>query len=381
MLIRKGHKFRLKVKRERVRTALAQAGGCSRFVWNRALGFQKERLDNKEKLLSYSEMARRLVLWKKEEETSFLQDVPSQPLQQTLMQLDRALRDSLSKKSNKRFPRFKRKYRGDTFVCPQGVKVEGNKVFLPKIGWVKFWKSQEIVGTIKNVTISQKGQDWFISFQTEQEVPEPCHSSTSIVGIDVGIIRFATLSNGEFYLPLNSFKKLEDKLAKEQRKLSLKQKGSNNWKKQKAKVASIHRKIANARLDYLHKLSTEICKTCAIVCIEDLKVSQMTSATGDTGNTKGKTQLNKSILDQGWGEFKRLLHYKLKWNGGQLVLVDPRNTSRTCPICGYISKDNRKSQSKFHCLSCEHQENADLVAAKNILALGHSVLACKPHVA
>ncbi len=322
-----------------------------------------------------------LVQWKKQEDTEWLKEIHSQVLQQVLMQLDQAFKDAFSKNNPKKLPRFKKKGQGGSFRYPQGFKVDDDKVFLPKIGWVRFCKSREMEGVLKNITISERGDKWFISFGIEKEVPDAIvYTSSSSIGIDLGITRFATLSNGEYYEPLNVFRRIEKQLAKEQRSLARKVRGSNNWKKQKRVMGRLHTRIANIRQDFLHKLSTILSKSHAIVFMEKLLVANMSKSARGTlenpgTNVAAKSGLNKSILDQGWFEFRRLLAYKLEWLGGRLMLVNPKNTSRTCPVCKYISKENRKTQARFKCIECGYQENADLVAANNILALGHSVLA------
>ncbi|MGK0289403.1 MAG: putative transposase, partial [bacterium] len=263
MIIRKAFKFRLKPNKKQVEKFF-QFAGCNRFVWNKALALNKENLDKKEKIFSYNKMSSLLTSWKKLEETSFLKETHSQPLQQTLKNLDTAFKDFFSKK--KGFPHFKKRGVYKSFSYPQNVTVNGNHTFLlPKVGKVKFIKSREIEGLIKNSTVSLHAGNWYVSFQTKFEVKEPKHSSSSQVGIDLGITRFATLSNGDFLKPLNSFKKLEKKLAKEQIKLAKKTKFSKKWKKQKAKITKIHSKIANARNDYLHKISYFISKNHAMI--------------------------------------------------------------------------------------------------------------------
>jgi len=361
---------------------MAQTAGCCRLVWNKALALQKELLEQGGSCLSYYKLAPLLVEWKKEDGLFFLNKVHSQPLQQTLMDLDRAVKDAFSKESAKKFPRFKKKGTStDSFRYPQGFKFDGNKVFLPKIGWVKFFKSREIIGTPKNITVSKRGGKWFFSVQVEQEITTPVHPSGSAIGIDVGIARFATFSDGDFIKPRNSFKSLEQKLAREQRSLARKIRRSNNWKKQKAKINRLHRKISDARNDFLQKESTKISKNHALIVLENLKVGNMSASAKGTIEEPGKSVaaksgLNKSILDQGWYAFRRMLEYKQEWNGGLTVLINPKNTSRKCPVCDTIDKENRKTQSEFKCVKCGHAGNADHIAAQNILAAGHAVLAC-----
>ena len=367
MLIRKARKYRIKV-RPKQEELFARFAGCQRFVWNHFLELQQSRLNQDLYCLSYADMCKELAILKKSEKTAFLKEVHSQTLQQTLKDLDRALKDAFAKK--KKFPKFKKRGYNDSFRFPQGAHMKDSRLYLPKMGWFCFYCSGSIDGTLKNVTVSRRGTHWFVSIQTEQELIKPSHPSTTRVGIDMGIARFATLSTGQYFLPANHFSRLELKLAKEQRKLSRKVKFSNNWKKQKLRVLKIHRQIADARSDYLHKISTEISKNHAMVVMEDLKVQKMSSSTGNR-------RLNKKILDQGWYEFRRQLEYKLLWRGGLVMFVDPCNTSRTCPYCRHISSENRKSQAHFECVQCGFSQHADLVAACNILmAVGHTVSAC-----
>ena len=243
-------------------------------------------------------------------------------------------------------------------------------------------ESREVLGTVKNVTVSGKQGKWFVSIQTGREVETPVHPSAAIVGIDLGIARLATLSDGSHVAPLNSFKRQENALAKAQRLMGRKQKFGKNWKKAKSKVQKIHARIGNARRDHLHKTTTAISKNHAVVVVEDLQVGNMSkSAAGTTDqpgrNVNAKSGLNRSILDQGWFEFRRQLEYKQAWRGGELLAVPPRNTSRTCPACGHVAAENRQTQAQFACVQCGFAENADLVGAINLLRAGHARLACE----
>jgi putative transposase len=246
---------------------------------------------------------------------------------------------------------------------------------------VKFFKSCEVVGKPRNVTVKREVTGWFVSIQVEQEVAEPVHSSTSMVGIDRGIAKLAMLSDGSSYQSRHSYRALEEKLAKAQRQLKRKTKFSSNWKKQQSRIGQIHHKIANCRKDRLHWIANDISKNHAIVVLEDLKVVNMSkSAKGDLENpgknVKAKSGLNKSILDQGWSMFAGMLEYKQKWRGGEVFYVSPHHTSQTCPKCQHREKANRKSQAEFACKACGYTNNADWVGAINILARGHRVLAC-----
>jgi putative transposase len=197
----------------------------------------------------------------------------------------------------------------------------------------------------------------------------------------MGIVRFATLSDGSFIAPLGSFKKHETRLRRYQRKMSRKVKFSKNWQKAKRKVQKIYIRIGNARKDFLHKATTEISKNHAMVAIEDLQVRNMSKSSAGTTEAPGKnvaqkSGLNKAILDQGWFEFRRQLEYKLNWRGGILIPVPAHYTSQTCPACGHVARENRQTQALFACVNCRHEENADVVGAMNVLARGHRVAAC-----
>lgn len=380
MEVRKAYKFRLQPNVEQ-KQKIAQTAGCVRLVWNRSLAEIRSSLDAKAGYKGYVALANEMKTWKSHENTSFLKLVHSQPLQQTLKDLDLATRAGFKKE--KGFPKFKKKSSGnDSFRYPQGVKVENRKIWLPKIGWVKFRKSQTIEGKIKNATVSKRAGCWYVAVQVEIELPTPVHPNKDHeVGIDLGIARFASLTDGNILTPLNSYRKNEKRLAKAQRELSRKKKGSNNRDKAKWKVQRLHKRIADSRLDYLHKSTTWIAKNHGKVILEDLQVSGMSRSAKGTKenpgrNVKAKSGLNKSILDQGWFEFKRQLGYKLEWLGGELVLVSPRYTSQKCFACGHVSKENRKTQSCFSCEECGHTDNADANAALNILAAGRAVSAC-----
>ena len=373
------YRFELKTTGEQQRNMRRFAGSC-RFVFNKALAMQQERYKAGEKKLGYASLCKSLTEWKAQPETLWLSETPSQALQQTLKNLERAYKNFFEKRAD--FPKFKKKGQSDSFRYPQGVKLDqGNsRIFLPKLGWLRYRNSRDVLGEVKNATVSQSCGKWFVSIQTEREVEQPLPSGEA-VGIDMGIARFATLSDGSYIEPLHSFKKHQQRLAKYQRRMSRKVKFSNNWKKAKARVQRIHSRIANARKDFLHKASSQISQNHAMIVIEDLQVRNMSkSVRGDSEQpgkmVKQKSGLNRAILDQGWGEFRRQLEYKAAWNGGFVVAVPPQYTSQTCPCCGHVSRDNRQTQAKFACVECGFEANADHVGAINILARGHRVLAC-----
>ena len=381
------YRFELKTNGEQQRLMRRFAGSC-RFVFNKALALQQDRHKAGEHKLGYAALCKALTEWKTQPQTLWLNETPSQSLQQALKNLERAYKNFFEKRAD--FPRFKKKGQSDSFRYPQGIKLDqGNsRVFLPKLGWLRYRNSRDVLGEVKNATVSLSGSKWFVSIQTEREVDQPLPNGEA-VGIDMGIARFATMAttngsggyHGSCLEPLNSFKKHQQRLARYQRAMSRKVKFSNNWKKAKAHVQRIHTRIANARKDFLHKASCQISQNHAMIALEDLQVRNMSkSAKGNSEQhgkqVKQKSGLNRSILDQGWAEFRTQLEYKATWNGGFVVAVPPQYTSQTCPCCGHVSKDNRQTQAKFECVECGFEENADVVGAINILARGHRVLAC-----
>ena len=373
MIIRKAFKYRLKTKSSTAEI-LNRYAGCCRFVWNKALALQKARLAAGEGCLSYSKLAALLPEWKVE--YPFLKEAPSQALQQILMNLGRAINEAFDKKNPKRFPVFKKKGVNDSFRIPQGFEVNGQAIMIPKVGWIGYRNSRKIEGLPKNLTISSEAGECYVSIQVEIHLQElPVHESTSITGADVGVNRFAALSDGSWIDPINSLKRSEEKLARLQRKLAGQKKFSRNWQKTKKKIQKLHHQIANQRKDHLHKASCDIGKNHAMVVMEDLKVKNMTASAKGTVEQPGrrvrqKAGLNKAILDQGWSEFQRQIGYKLDWRGGLLVLVNPAYTSQTCSECDHVAKENRSTQAGFRCMKCGHSENADTNAAKNIKAAG-----------
>lgn len=383
-VIRKAYKFILEP--DNTQEALLRVMcGHSRFIWNKALYHTDIMYRFGLGVPRYESMSKWITAWKKLDGYEFLSHAYTDNLQQKVKDLDIAWKRFFDKSLEAEKPRFKRKGQRDSirFVnFNKYCKLDNRRVKLPnKLGWMKFRKSRKIEGAIKNCTVSFHNGKWHISFQTEQVVARPKHSSNSAVGVDMGIAKFITLSNGEHKAPMSPFRHYQIKLAKAQRTLAKKKKFSNNWKKQKTRVNKIHTKIANIRNDFLHKTSTELSKSHAMIAIEDLKVSNMSrSAKGDSDNhgknVKAKSGLNKSILDQGWYEFRRQLEYKQAWSGGIVVAVAPHYTSQTCPSCQHVSGDNRKTQSSFKCVECSYENNADIVGAINVLARGHRVLAC-----
>ncbi|QXX86246.1 transposase [Acinetobacter lwoffii] len=410
MKINKAYKFRLEPNAEQ-ELVLNKLLGSARFVWNQILAVSFEMLANNERINKVN-LVNKIPELRKKPECAFLENSSNGvSLQQKVRDLGDAWGKFFNKKEQAKLkqkpfrtkkpqffklsdggevqlrplmPRFKKKSDGyDSIRIVQFGRycwVKGNQVKLPNdIGVVKFRKSQNIVGEIKNVTISKHVGKWYVSFGAENTVEAPVHPSKSAVGIDLGVKKLITTSSGQVFDPINSFKANQVKLARLQRKLRKKNKFSQNWKKLNLKINTLHHHIDNIRHDYLHKVTTTLSKNHAMIVVEDLKVANMSkSAKGSIEkkgkNVKAKSGLNKSILDQGWSMLVNMLVYKQQWRGGLLVKVDPKYTSQTCSSCGHVAKENRLTQANFSCVECSFGENADINASRNILAVGHTVL-------
>ncbi len=375
-------RFELMPTGEQARKMRQFAGAC-RFVYNKALAFQRENHEAGGKFIGKFAMKKCFTEWRNSAETPWLAESPRHPVDEAILDLDRAFQNFFAKRAD--FPKFKRKGKSaDSFRYPDPKQIrldrENGRISLPKPGFIRYRNSRMVLGDVRSVTVSSRCAKWHVSILTRREVEQPVPQG-SAVGVDVGIARFATLSDGTFIAPLASFKKHEQRLAKYQRRMARKVKSSSNWKKAKARVNRIHARIANARYDFLHKASNTISKNHAMIAVEDLQVRNVSrsakgSAEAPGCNVRAKSGLNKAILDQGWFEFRRQLEYKTAWRGGFFVAVPAANTSRTCPSCGHISAGNRKTQALFACVRCAHEANADHVGAINVLERGQRLLAC-----
>ncbi len=382
MIRRQGYHYRLKTTPALCR-ALAQYAGACRFVWNKVLAVNAGRYLAGVPRLTYYEAAWLLTQWRHSEEYGWLADVSIHALQHCLRDLERAYTNLLAGRTAP--PRLRKKFLSDSFRFPRDFQVHGHRVKLPKIGWMRFWKSREIEGAIKNVTIRRDGTHWTLAFQTEREVETPAHPSVSAIGIDLGIATFAALSDGTLYPPLNAYRRLQGKLVKAQQRAARKVTFSKNWQKCQTVIRRLHTTIARCRKDFLHKLSTTISKNHAMIVVEDLQIGHMSRSAQGTAEDPGrhvaqKAGLNKAILDQGWGMFRQMLEYKQLWRGGIVVAVNPCYTSQTCPQCGGVSAKNRLQQALFSCINCGYAAHTDVNAAQNILALGYRerLNACPP---
>jgi len=356
MLIQQGYKYRILPTKEQ-EESLLQCGGNARFLWNYALKINQDYYKETGKFKFYHELA--VLLPKLKEEYPFLKESFSQSLQTVLRQFDRALKDSFKK--GKGFPSFKKKMLlNDSFTCPQSWRLGKGFVFIPKIGEVKWIKHRAMKGKPKSITISQDGDKWYCSVLCEYTIPDKAKECNNVVGCDIGLKEFAVLSDGTVISNPRHIKKYENKLAKEQRKLSKKQKGSKNRFKQRLKVRKIHNKIRDTRKDFLHKISNSIAKNYDGIFVEDLNIKGMMK----------NHCLAKSIGDVSWSEFNRQLEYKCKWGFKYYLKIGRfEPTSKTCSNCGYV-QEMPLSKRIFDCPACGISIDRDLNASLNIRNIG-----------
>jgi putative transposase len=369
-VIQKTFSYRLKVT-ESEREQLAQYAGCARFVFNWGLAKIKKAFEAKAKIPSYADTTRQLTILKKAPETVWLADIHSQVLQQTLKDLEKGVKFFFTQRAKKRnvgFPCFKKKGIKDSFRYPQGIKGENGRVYLPKIGWLRYYDSRPIGGVIKQATIKRKGDHWYIHIVCEIPhviAPVAINPDTTI-GIDLGLTYFATLSNGQKIENPTYLKKELAKLRFAQRQLSRKKKGSSNRRKAAAHVAKLHERVSNKRKDFLHKVSTELVKNHDTLAVEHLSIAGMIR----------NRRLARAIADVGWAQFVDFLKYKATWFGKRVVQVGRfLPTSKQCSSCDQL-QEMPLCVRRYACKSCGLDLDRDLNASINIRAAGLAVLAC-----
>jgi putative transposase len=260
------------------------------------------------------------------------------------------------------------------------------RVRLQGVGHVKVNQHRPVAGRVKTVSVKREGRKWFVVLTTEQDQPEPLPATGSVVGIDLGIATFLADSNGGFVPNPRHGRHAAAKLESAQQALSRfprvrRDKRTRNHQRAVEKVAKLHGKVRRQRLDHAHKTALGLVRVHDFIAHEDLKIRNMTRSpaakpdpdqpgTFLPNGSAAKAGLNRSISDAGWGVFLTILHVKAESAGREVIAVDPRNTSRTCPGCGHVSAENRPTQEKFHCQSCGHTAHADTVGALNVLRAG-----------
>jgi len=328
--------------------------GATRFIYNLAKETKEEAYKKGVKLSGY-DLSNQFTQCKKEQGFEWLKDVPAQTSQGIIERMDNAFK-SFFKGAG--YPKWASKKKWKSIPFKDVKQVSHNTFKLPKIGEIKVFNPKTIKGKLKTAKIIKECDGYYlqVQFETEVQHTEKPHKD---LGIDRGLVYLAVTSDGEYIYNPKINEKAEKQLRILNRKLSRTKKGSKNREKIVKQLQKIYLKSKRQRLDFLHKLTTKLGNSYEIIFLEDLKTSKM---------VKDK-KFSKCISDVGWYKFEELLNYKTF-----VHKVNPVYTSQECSNCGHTHKDNRPSQSKFNCMSCGHEENADSNASKVILKRGRADL-------
>ncbi|MBJ7904573.1 IS200/IS605 family element transposase accessory protein TnpB [Streptomyces sp. DSM 110735] len=368
-LVKRAFKYRFYPTEEQA-AELSRTFGCVRLVYNRALEERTRAWHDERRRVSYAQSSAALTRWKKTEELAFLAEVASVPLQQTLRHLQTAFAHFFAKRA--RYPRFKsrKKSRTSAEYTRSGFTWRGGRLTLAKmaepldIRWSRPLPEDTEPSTV-TVSLDRAGR-WFVSLLCEDTIA-PAPATTAAVGIDAGITSLLTFSTGEKITNPRHERHGRARLAKAQRQLSRKAKGSNNREKARRKVARVHARIADRRRDFLHKLTTRLVRENQTVVIEDLAVR----------NLLKNRSLARAISDAAWTELRSMLTYKCAWYGRDLVVIDRFfPSSRLCGNCGTVRDTLPLNAREWTCDRCGTVHDRDDNAARNILTAGLAATAC-----
>jgi len=348
--------------------------GCVRLVYNKALAARTEAWYSRQERVDYLQTSSMLTSWKKEPELDFLSEVSCVPLQQGLRHLQKAFTNFWAGRA--KYPNFQKKHHGGSAEFTKSAfRWKDSQVFLAKcseplpIRWSRQIPPGCNPSTI-TVKLDAQGR-WFVSLLVDDPTVKPLLKTDKAVGLDVGITSLIATSDGNKIANPKHFKRLHKKLRRAQKALSRKQKGSNNRHKARLKAAKIHGQIADARKDFLHKLTTQLVRENQTIIVEDLAVKNMVL----------NRKLAQAISDASWGELTRQLTYKCHWYGRELVKIDRWfPSSKRCENCGHIVEKMPLSVREWECPNCGMNHDRDLNAAKNILAAGLAVAVCGANV-
>ena len=351
-------------------TLLRRTMGCARLVYNRALAARTEAWYERQEKVDYIKTSALLTQWKKQEDLQFLNEVSCVPLQQGLRHLQKAFSNFFVGRA--RYPNFKKRHNGGSAEFTKSAfKWKNGLLFLAKctealpIRWSRPLPEGCEPSTI-TVILDPRGQ-WHVSLLVDNPGIQYLTGVDNSIGLDAGISSLLTTSDGEKIANPRHFKRHRKKLKRAQKTLSRKKKGANNRHKARVKVALAHGKIADSRLDFLHKLTTQLVRENQTIVVEDLAVKNMVK----------NHKLALSISDAAWGELVRQLEYKCMWYGRTLVKVDRWfPSSKRCGNCGYIVESLPLDEREWDCPKCGAHHDRDINAARNILAAGHAVAVC-----
>jgi putative transposase len=350
-MLRKAFRYRLYPNQQQA-AALTVQFGHARFVYNWALATRKEHYQQQGHGLSYYELKRRLTTLKHEPEYAWLQEADSQVLQAKVEDLDRAYQNFFAHRA--RYPRFKSRKGAQSIRYPQRFQFHGNRVYLPKVGGVKVVLHRPLAGTPKNLTVSKtKSGEYYVSVQCEVEPDIPVNTGP-VVGVDVGLKHFATLSTGEKIEHPQYLRRSERRLQRLHRQLSRRKQGSRNREKARGQLARQYEHVARQRADFLHKISHRLVTTYAVIKLEDLHVAGMIQ----------NHSLAKSISDSGWSMFGRMCEYKAAWHGAVVERGDRfYPSSKTCHVCGLVNDGLLLAHRVWTCAGCGTTHDRDHNAA------------------
>lgn len=356
------------------RTHFARASGVARFAWNWALAeWQRQYMARKENpsVPQPSDAGlRRQLNSIKRDQFPWMFDVTKCAAQEAIIDLGTTFRSFFEKRG--RYPRFKKKDVRDSFCAANEAgtfRVDGRRVKLPKVGWVRMREEVRFAGKLKRVTVGREADRWYASVMIETDDIKPVKHPCEVVGVDLGLSTLAMLSTGEAITGPKAHTGLLGRLRRTSRSLSRKRKGSANRRKAKVKLARMHSRIAAIRRDATHKATAMLTKTYARIGIEDLNVQGMSR----------NPRLARLIMDGGFFEFRRQLEYKARFYGATVVVADRWfPSSKTCSCCGSVKTELALSQRTYHCDTCGHEVDRDLNAARNLehLAASSVVSAC-----
>lgn len=360
----KSYKYTLKPN-ENQKIFFEKSFGCTRFVYNWALSKRIEAYQTKKEGLSCVDLCKMLTSLKKEEDKLWLSEVSNECLQQSIRNMDSAFTRFFREK--KGFPKFKsKKDARKSYKAINGVRIdfETNRIKLPKMGWVKFYKNRTFEGKVGTVTVSKNATGkYFVSVLVDDGIETPLKPNieyNTSVGIDVGIKDFAVFSNGCVYANPKYLEKSEKRLKVLQRRFSKKKKGSNRREKARLKLAKAYEKVTNCRTNFIHQVTSRVVRENQTIIIEDLNVSGMMK----------NHNLAKHISSASWSEFFRQLQYKCEWYGRNLIKIGRFEPSSKMCTCGYVNKELKLSQREWTCPNCGQHNDRDLLAAINIKRFG-----------
>lgn len=367
-VLKRGFKFRFYPTAEQ-ELLLRKTLGCARFVWNYFLDLRQKSWKQENKTLSYYDTVNLLTQLKKETEYSWLSDVSITALRYSIYDLDGTYKKFFKGKCG--YPNFKKKSgKNSVGFDKSAFRIRNGKFFIAKNKQplnIRFCRQLPVNQEIKYIHISlEPSGKWYISFNLEDASIQPLSPTDSMIGIDLGVSTFATTSNGD-KIKSPVLKKEYQKLKRLQRRMSKKQKGSNNRNKSRIKVAKQYERISNIRRNFHHQVSRKLINENQVIVLEDLKIKNMLK----------NRKLSRAISEQAWYQFRSFLEYKSKWYGRELIVINQwYPSSKTCSSCGSIQTKMPLSVREWTCPDCGSSHDRDINAAKNILAVGTTVSAC-----